>query len=98
MSDTTEINLEDYKQLLQFYKNKANEGELSYLLLQLNNKKMLDKNKEEYKTFEKAETQKYLNLIEKERNSHKETIDFLKKEIEKLNKQLEKYKKLNKKT
>ena len=44
----TEFNLDTYKQLLQYYKEKTVELELSYLLLQISNKKVLDENKKEY--------------------------------------------------
>ena len=89
MEDLTK---EEILQLLIFYKNKSVELEFSYLVLQINNKKVLDKNEKEYEKLLLIKDKTYNDLIKKEKDSNNETKMFLKKEIEKRDKQIQKYK------
>ena len=89
MEDLTK---DDLVQLVSFYKNKSVELEFSYLMLQINNKKVLDKNEKEYEKLLLIKDKTYNDLIKKEKDSNNETKMFLKKEIEKRDKQIQKYK------
>ena len=95
MEDLTK---DDFVQLLNFYKNKSVELEFSYLMLQINNKKVLDKKEKEYEKLLLIKDKTYNDLIKKEKDSNNETKMFLKKEIEKRDKQIQKYKKTDQKS
>jgi hypothetical protein len=83
-----DLSKEEVVQLLIFYKNKSVELEFSYLTLQINNKRVLDEKKKEYEDALSIKD----DLIQTEKNSHISTKIFLKEEIQKMKKQLEKYK------
>ena len=87
-----DLTKDDLVQLVSFYKNKSVELEFSYLMLQINNKKVLDKNEKEYEKLLLIKDKTYNDLIKKEKDSNNETKMFLKKEIEKRDKQIQKYK------
>jgi hypothetical protein len=93
-----DLTREDLVQLLVFYKNKNADLEFSYLTLQINNKKLLDENKKEYEKLIVIKNQTNSDLIKRERDSNSENVKFLKKEIEKRDKQIEKYKATSKKS
>ena len=93
-----DLTREDLVQLLVFYKNKNADLEFSYLTLQINNKKLLDENKKEHQKLIGIKDITYRDLIEKEKKSNVENIRALQKEIEKRDKQIEKYKATSKKS
>jgi hypothetical protein len=93
-----DLTREDLIQLLVFYKNKNADLEFSYLTLQINNKKLLDENKKEHQKLIGIKDITYRDLIEKEKKSNVENIRALQKEIEKRDKQIEKYKATSKKS
>jgi hypothetical protein len=93
-----DLTKDDFVQLLNFYKNKSVELEFSYLMLQINNKKVLDKKEKEYEKLLLIKDKTYNDLIKKEKDSNNETKMFLKKEIEKRDKQIQKYKKTDQKS
>ena len=93
-----DLTREEIIQLLTFYKNKSSDLEFSYLMLQINNKKLLDENKKEYERLLGMQNKNHMDSIKKEKDSNAETNRFLKKEIEKRDKQIEKYKVTSKKS
>jgi hypothetical protein len=92
-----DLSKEEIIQLLVFYKNKSSELEFSYLMLQLNNKKVLDEKKKEYENALSIKNKENSDLIQNEIDSHNATKTFLKEIIEKKNKELERYKTKNNK-
>jgi uncharacterized protein YlxW (UPF0749 family) len=98
MSEKTELSREEYQQLFQYYRNKAVELELEYLLLQMTNKASVDFHKTKNEKLLAEKDKYYIDLIKKETDSFEETKKTLKIEIEKLNKKIINSKTTNKKT
>ena len=72
-------------QIMLFYKNKVSELEFAYLKLQILSKKQLEDQKS-------LSNDAFYNLGTSLKIEHKENVDTLKKEIEKLNAEVTKYK------
>lgn len=72
-------------QIMLFYKNKVSELEFAYLKLQILSKKQLEDQKS-------LSNDAFYNLGTNLKIEHKEEVDTLKKEIEKLNAEVAKYK------
>jgi Asp-tRNA(Asn)/Glu-tRNA(Gln) amidotransferase B subunit len=83
--------------LVLYYKNKTQEQEWSFLLMQINNEKILkqtvDKYKNEIQTREQVLKDKYLELL----NSHEKSVNVVNNIINKKNKEIEKLKNKNNK-
>ena len=88
MEDLTK---EDLKELIIFYKNKSIDLEFSFLVLQLNNKKELQKQKEDSNS-------RYKKLEDVLTEQNKQNIKNFTKTIEDLKLEIEKYKKKQTKT
>jgi len=80
---------EELFEIIQFYKKKSSDIELSYLELQIINKQELDKQK----IFYEGEIENWKNILN---SQHKENLINFKDKIEKLTKELEKLKKKEK--
>jgi hypothetical protein len=80
---------EELFEIIQFYKKKSSDIELSYLELQIINKQELDKQK----IFYEGEIENWKNILN---SQHKENLTNFKDKIEKLTKELEKLKKKEK--
>jgi hypothetical protein len=88
---------EELIQILNFYKNKSVDLELSYLTLQINNNKIINENKAEFEKKIKDRSDVHEKLSKDMVDSHRESVNFLKKEIDKKNKEIEKLKNLKNK-
>jgi hypothetical protein len=97
MEELENLTLDNWKQLVLYYKNKTQEQEWSFLLMQINNEKILkqtvDKYKNEIQTREQVLKDKYLELL----NSHEKSVNVVNNIINKKNKEIEKLKNKNNK-
>jgi hypothetical protein len=82
---------EELFEIIQFYKKKSSDIELSYLELQITNKQELEKQK----IFYEGEIENWKNILS---SQHKENLDNFKNKVELLSTELEKLKKKAKKT
>jgi vacuolar-type H+-ATPase subunit I/STV1 len=91
-----DLNSDELQQLVLFYKNKCSELEMTYLLEQLNFKKIIiEKGKEKEEEFKKKFNEQALEFqrwLEDDKKTYKEEINSLKKEITKKEKELLKLK------
>ncbi len=90
------LDSDELQQLVLFYKNKCSELEMTYLLEQLNFKKIIiEKGKEKEEEFKKKFNQQALEFqrwLEDDKKTYKQEISSLKKEITKKEKELLKLK------
>jgi hypothetical protein len=83
MNDLDSLTSEDYKQLINYYKNKSQETEFNFLLLQIKTKKEIELGRiyyeEELKKHQEAHKEDKLNLIKSFDKKNKQNKSLLSK-------------------
>ncbi len=92
MEDLKNLEIEDWKQLVIFYKNKSVELEFASLITQLNHQKTIKEKNDEHQIEVEKITKHFSDESIEDNSKYELIVDFLKKEIEKKDKEILKLK------